>query len=49
MTPGLFITLEIEGQVKRIALWDTVFSAVHILANVAAGHPGFQCIQKHPI
>lgn len=48
MTQGLFITHEMESQDKRIALWDTVFSAVHIFANVA-GHSGLPCVQKHPI
>lgn len=39
LTSCLFFTVEIEGQVKRIALWDTVILAVylgcilHILAN----------------
>lgn len=48
---GPFLTLEVEGQVEDIALWDTVFCSVcsgcalHILANVE-GHVAFPCIDN---
>lgn len=46
-----FLTLEMEGQVEDIALWDTVFCSVcsgcalHILANVE-GYVAFPCIHN---
>ncbi len=52
ITYGSLVTLEMEGQVEDIALWDTVFSSVssssalHILDAYinAEGHVAFPCI-----
>lgn len=39
ITSGSWITLEVEGQIKHYAFWDTVFHAVSISGHLGSVAP----------